>query len=80
MKVVEILKLGRNWLELLQDSCIKVTDVRFLDMYEEYLSMTDEGLKMSYISACLSEKFRISERQFFYLIKRLSQDCKIVAV
>lgn len=80
MKVFEILKLGHDWLELLHNSCIKVSDVKHLQMYEEYTSMTKEGHKISYISALLSEKFRISERQFFYIIKRLSQDCTIPAV
>lgn len=79
MKVVEILKLSRNWLELLQNACIKVSDIKHLEMYEEYQRMIEEGHKISYISSYLSEKFRISERQFFYLIKRLSQDCTICA-
>ena len=80
MKVVEILKLSRNWLELLHNSCTKISDIKYLEMYEEYTSMLKDGHKISYISAHLSEKFHISERQFFYIIKRLSQDCTVPAV
>lgn len=80
MKVIEILKLGRNWLELMQNSCIKVGDVRHLEMYDEYTKLLHEKHKVSYIAAHLSAKYRISERQFFYIIKRLSQDCTIPAV
>lgn len=80
MKVVEILKLGQNWLELLQDSCIKIEDVRFIAMYEEYQSMVAAGEKKSYVVACLSEKYKVSERQVYYVIKRFGSDCKICAV
>lgn len=76
MKVIELLKIGQNMLETLQESCIRVTDVRFVEMYDEYVRMNADGHKKSYISAVLSEKYKISERQFFYIIKRLSQDCK----
>jgi hypothetical protein len=56
-----------------------VGDVKHLEMYEEYTRLLEEKHKVSYIAAHLSQKYRISERQFFYIIKRLSQDCKIPA-
>ena len=73
MKVVELLKIGRHILETLHQSCIKVSDIRFIDMYDEYVSLCDQKFKISYIAAVLSEKYEISERQFFYIIKRLQQ-------
>jgi len=80
MKVVELLKIGRNLLETLQNSCIKVSDVKFIGMYDDYSSMVAEGHKISYISTVLSAKYNISERQFFYLIKRFERECKIRAM
>ena len=80
MKVIELLKISKIMLETLQDSCIKVNDVRFVEMYDEYIKLVEEGCKKSYISAMLSDKFKISERQFFYIIKKLNQDCKKRAV
>lgn len=79
MKVVELLKIGRNLFEALHKSCGRISDIRFIDMYEEYLSLSEEKHKMSYIAAFLSEKYEISERQFFYIIKRLSEDCTLLA-
>lgn len=78
MKVVELLKISKNFLETLHNACIKMKDVRFVSMYEEYTKMVDEKHKITYISAVLSKKYGISERQFFYLIKRLShaRGCK----
>ena len=79
MKVVEILKLGQKWLELLHEACIKVEDVRFIELYDDYLSMLECKNKISYIVAVLSEKYRISERKVYYLLKRLSSDCNFSA-
>lgn len=79
MKVVELLKIGRLFCETLQKACIKSDDVRFVDMFDEYTEMYHEGHKITYIAASLSDKYNISERQFFYVIKRLSKDCKIPA-
>ena len=76
MKVIEILKLGRNFLEMLQKSCVKVEDVRFIELYEDYISMVSCKNKISYIVSVLSEKYRISERKVYYIIKRLGSDCK----
>ena len=80
MKVVELLKIGQILLETLQDYCIKVSDVKFVEMYDEYCKMTEQHMKTSYIAAVLSEKYNISERQFFYLIKRFDKECKIHAM
>lgn len=80
MKVVEILKLGQKWLELLQKSCIKLEDMRYLEMYEEYVKMVEKGLKKAHIIATLVDVYHVSERQVYYIIKKFSQDCKIGAV
>ena len=79
MKVVEILKLGRIWLEMLQESCIKVEDVRFIAMYDEFCALVGDGNKKSYAVTFLSEKYGISERQVYYILKRLSSDCNFRA-
>lgn len=79
MKVVEILKIGRNILETLQKSCISISDVQYLDMYDEYKSFMEQNHKITYIAAMLSEKYKISERQFYYVIKRFETICNIPA-
>ena len=80
MKVVEILKLGRIWLELLQKSCIKVDDVRFLSLYDDYKRHVKGGEKVSYVARLLSEKYDVSERQVYYIIKKLNKDCNLSAM
>ena len=79
MKVIEVTKLGREILEILQNSCIKVNYVRYINMYDEYIERVKTE-KNSYVVRCLSEKYGVSERQVYYIIKKLDQDCKFGAV
>ena len=60
MKVIEILKLGRNLIELLQKSCIRMDDVLFIGMYDEYIEIISNGNKKSYAVTVLSKKYGIS--------------------
>ena len=76
MKVIEVMKLSREILETLQKSCIKIDDVRYLQMYSDYEKMANAGGKMSYIVATLVDNYHVSERQVYYVVKRFSQDCK----
>lgn len=80
MKVIELLKIDQKVLELLQESCISTSDVRYVSLYEEYMDIVSCGGKKAYAVALLSERYGISERKVYYLIKKLSKDCKICAV
>lgn len=79
MKVVEILKLGQNILKTLQKARIRIEDVRYIGLYEDYQSIMNDGYKKSYAIAVLSERYNISERQVYYLLKRFETDCKVDA-
>ena len=72
--------LCREILELLQKSCIKVDDVRYLDMYADYRRMVNDGGMKTYIVATLVEAYHVSERQVYYVIDKFSRDCNTDAV
>ena len=80
MKVIEILKLGQKWLEMLQKSCIKIEDMRYVEMYDEYKRIISEGSKKTQAVAVIVEMFHVSERQVYYIIRKFEQDCRICAV
>ena len=80
MKVIEILKLGEEILKVLQRSCIKIDDCKYVDLYEQYVDIIRSGGKSSYAVAMLSDKYGISERKVYYIIKKFSTDCTIGAV
>lgn len=80
MKVIELLKIGRETLKTLQESCVKMDDYRFIPLYDEYVKIVGGGGKTSFAVALLAEKYAISERKVYYLINRFNSDCKIGAV
>ena len=63
MKVIEILNFNRELLKRLQASGIRLEDARYIDLYSDYTRLLDQGEKVSYVVAVLSEKYSVSERK-----------------
>lgn len=80
MKVFELINFNRELLEKLQDAGIRLDDVRYIKLYSDYMDMYQSGDKVSYIVAVLSEKYAVSERKVYDLLKRFQSDCKPFAV
>lgn len=80
MKVFELINFNRELLEKLQDAGIRLGDVRYIELYSDYMDMYKNGHKVSYIVAVLSEKYAVSERKVYGLLKRFQSDCKAFAV
>ena len=71
MFAVDLIKISRVTLELLSKSDIRIDDWRYLELYDRYKSMIEEGNKVSYVVALLSEEYGISEASVYRVIKRL---------
>lgn len=56
MKVIEILNFNRELLKRLQAAGIRLEDARYIDLYADYTRLLDQGEKVSYAVAVLSEK------------------------
>lgn len=80
MKVIEILKLNRELLKICRDMGIRTNDVQYIELYNEYNRLLANGEKVSYIVAVLAERYDVSERKVYALIKRLRTDCNLGAV
>lgn len=55
-------------------------DVQYIELYNDYNRLLDEGEKVSYIVAVLAERYNVCERKVYTLIKRLQSDCNPFAV
>lgn len=80
MKVIEILNFNRELLTRLLESGIRLEDVRYVNLYTDYFHLLMAGEKMTYIVAILAERYGISERKVYGLIKRFQSDCKPLTV
>jgi hypothetical protein len=70
MKTIELLKFSEEFLRKIDKTGIRTNDVNYISLYDEFIKMKDAGEKTAYIVAVLAEKYGISERQVYYLIKR----------
>ena len=80
MRVIEILNLNKELLKKFQIAGIRMEDVEYIDLFNEYLALVTQGEKVSYIVATLADKYTISERKVYDLIKRFKSDCNLLAV
>ena len=56
-----LLKININQVKMMSKFDLSVEDVRYIPMYEEYLSLRQERLKTTHIIAHLAEKYFVSE-------------------
>lgn len=80
MKIIEVLKFNRELIKKLKIAGIRLEDEEFVDLYTDYTMLLEHGEKVSYIVARLSDKYAVSERKVYMLIKRFQSDCKPLAV
>lgn len=77
MKVIEILKISKEILEMLSENGIKTTDVKHLKLYSEYEAMIAKSLKVTYIVEHLSDKYGVSVAQVYRIIRRFKRTIKV---
>ena len=80
MKVIELLKLNRELLTICRSAGIRLDDVRYIELYNDYSRLLAEGEKITYIVAALSDKYGMCERTVYDLIRRLKAECNLLAV
>ena len=80
MKITDVLKFNRELIKRLRIVGIRLEDEQFVDLYTDYTVMRQGGEKVSYIVAVLADRYVISERTVYSLIKRFSSECNLFAV
>lgn len=68
MKLIEILNLNRELLIYFQKAGIRLDDVQYIDLFNEYRTLSAQGEKVSYIVARLATEYAVSERKVYNLI------------
>ena len=80
MKIIEVLKFNRELIKRLRMAGIRLEDEQFVDLYSDYTTLLAKGERVSYIVAILSERYAVSERKVYGLIKHFQTDCTPSAV
>lgn len=80
MTIFEILKFNRELLDRLRKAGIRLEDADYSDLFVDFNDMVGKGDKVSYTVAVLADKYNISERKVYSLIKHFQNDCNAGAV
>ncbi|WP_289744321.1 hypothetical protein [uncultured Duncaniella sp.] len=73
MTVYEALKLCGGIIEKLEDAGAKPSDHKYVRLFEDYQNARKRGEKVSYIVAILAERYNVSERNIYDIVKRLGR-------
>lgn len=80
MTIYEVLKFIGEPLERLTDAGIKTGDYKYIALYEDYRKALKTGEKVGSIVAVLAERYGVSERTVYDVVKRFGKDCKPFSV
>lgn len=75
MTIFEVLNFNRELLDRLRSMGISLDDTRYIDLFADFNKMIAEGNKVSYAVAVLADRYSVSERKVYSLIKRYKSDC-----
>lgn len=75
MTVFEILKFNRELLERLGRMGVRLDDTRYIDLFSEFCDMVHSGDKVSYAVAVLADRYGVSERKVYSLLRHFRTDC-----
>lgn len=75
MTVFEILKFNRELLDRLRLMGVRLDDTRYIDLFSEFCDMVRSGDKASYAVAVLADRYGISERKVYSLLRHFRNDC-----
>ena len=80
MIIFDALFFNRELLELLAALGVRPEDCKYIDLYAEYVRMRRNGEKVTYVVTFLSEKYNVSVRKVYSLLKKFSRECDCIAV
>lgn len=80
MTLFEILNFNRELLKRLVSLGFKTDDCQYIELYRDYIRMRNSGDKVTYIVSFLAERYKVSERKVYSIIKRFGTYCTDHAV
>lgn len=73
MTQYELLKTAESLLIILMSNDVDAKDVKYLEMYQEYMRLKKEGHKVGYVVYYLSQQYECSEATVYRVVKRMTQ-------
>lgn len=80
MRTIDILLINRELIERLHNFGINADDCQYIKLFQEFERLKNNGEKVTYIVAALSEKYDISERKIYKIVRKFGSECRPDAV
>lgn len=74
MRVFEIVNFNKELLQKLSELGINTSDFKNVELYNSYIKLKSDGLKVAYIVSYLSQEYEISERKVHYIVAKMEQE------
>lgn len=77
MTVYDLIKVYEGPMNVLNEANINLTDVRYVDLYQEFLRMKSEGHKLTYIVAFLMDEYSVGQATIYRVIDKFGKPVKV---
>jgi hypothetical protein len=74
MKIHEAIRIYKPIIDNLKNYNIKVEDIKYIALYDEFTRLKNEGHKMTYITSYLASEYRVSERKVYAIAKKMEEE------
>lgn len=73
----QLLCMNESLMRVLADNRINVNDVRNLEIYKQFEEMKSAGHKVSWIAVFLADKYGMTDRGIYKIVKRLGRKVEV---
>ena len=77
MTVYDLIKVYEGPMNVLNEANVSLTDVRYVDLYQEFLRMKSEGRKLTYIVAFLMDEYSVGQATVYRVIDKFGKPVKV---
>lgn len=77
MTVYDLIKVYEGPMNVLNEANVNLTDVRYIDLYQEFLRMKGEGHKLTYIVAFLMDEYSVGQATVYRVIDKFGKPVKV---
>lgn len=77
MTVYDLIKVYEGPMNVLNEANVNLSDVRYIDLYQEFLRMKGEGHKLTYIVAFLMDEYSVGQATVYRVIDKFGKPVKV---
>ena len=77
MTIYDLIKVYEGPMNVLNEANVNLTDVKYIDLYHEFLRMKSEGHKLTYIVAFLMDEYSVGQATVYRIIDKFGKAVSI---